>query len=117
MSTPKQEETFYPLLDVLSHGNPMWYEQMRKEAKQKHFMHLDSIDLIATHSNGQPLLLNRMGWAKINLRIAGFIRTPVRDAVQITEAGLAIWERGSCDWDDLYATAAWKQKMGSESPY
>ena len=58
MSIPKQEETFYPLLDVLSHGNPMWYEQMRKEAKQKHFMHLDSIDLIATHSNGQPLLLS-----------------------------------------------------------
>jgi|TARA_B100001093_G_scaffold459061_1_gene471927 restriction endonuclease Mrr len=116
MSVPKQEDAFYPLLDVLAHGKPMWYENMRKRAKEKHFMHLDSIDLIATHSNGQPLLLNRMGWAKINLCIAGFIRTPARDVVQITEAGLAIWKRGTCGWKDLHATAEWQQKMGSEMP-
>ena len=116
MAVPKQEDTFFALLDVLSHGEPMWYESMRKEAKKKHFMHVESIDLIATHSNGQPLLLNRMAWAKINLCIAGFIRTAVRDAVQITEAGLAIWEKGSCCWSDLHETAAWKQKMGSGLP-
>ena len=92
------------------------YESMRKLAKKKHFLHLDSIDLIATHSNGQPLLLNRMGWAKINLCIAGFIRTPARDAVQITKAGMAVWKKGSCHWADLQATAAWQQKMGTNLP-
>ena len=116
MAIPTQEDTFFPLLDILSHGEPMWYESMRKKTKEVHFIHLESIDLIATHSNGQPLLLNRMGWAKINLAIAGFIRTPVRDAVQITDAGLSVWRKGACRWEDLHATDEWKQKMGSNLP-
>ncbi len=103
---------FYPILHILSHGDLMPYEAMRKEVRKVHFNHLDSIDLAQLNKRGESVLMNRIGWAKIYLHAAGFIRQPLRDTLEITDAGLGLAMTGSCRWADLQSTAAWHQKFG-----
>mgnify|MGYP000217325973 CR=1 FL=1 len=112
MPIPSVETTFFPILHVLSHGDLMAYKAMRQEVRRVHFNHLDSIDLAQFNKRGEPVLMNRIGWGKIYLHAAGFIRQPLRDTLEITDAGLGLAMTGTCHWVDLQSTAAWRQKFG-----
>ena len=87
---PKFHETFIPILEVLSSGEVMHYNDLRKMVKDRYYSDLSEEALRLSTQNGDPLILNRIGWAKAYLRQAGFISQPKRGMVQITDKGRTV---------------------------
>ena len=84
---PKFHETFIPILDVLSSGEVIHYNELRKRVRDKHYSNLPN-DLLAQKTNtGDILILNRIGWGKAYLKEAGYLIQPERAMVQITSKG------------------------------
>lgn len=84
---PKFHETFIPILDALSSGEVIHYNELRKRVRDKHYSNLPN-DLLAQKTNtGDILILNRIGWGKAYLKEAGYLIQPERAMVQITSKG------------------------------
>lgn len=98
---PKYHETFIPILEVLKNGLPMHYNDLRKAVRDTYYAHLPDELLQQTTKDGDPIILNRVGWGKAYLKQAGFVYQPVRAMVQITDKGLAALERGSLTMQDI----------------
>jgi len=98
---PKFHQTFIPILDVLSDGEMIHYDELRKKVRDKHYSHLPDEVLKQETKSGDILILNRIGWAKAYLKEGGFLHQPTRGQVQITEKGLRILKKGTLTLKDL----------------
>ena len=84
---PKFHETFIPILDVLSSGEVIHYNELRKRVRDKHYSNLPNDLLAQKTKTGYILILNRIGWGKVYLKEAGYLIQPERAMVQITSKG------------------------------
>ncbi len=84
---PKYHETFLPILQVLSDGKLWHYNDLRKRVRDQFYSDLPEELLTRMTKSGDPLLLNRIGWAKAYLKQGEFVSQPERAMVQITEKG------------------------------
>lgn len=82
---PKFHETFIPILEILSSGEILHYNDLRKRVRDKFYSHLPEDILSQKTKSGDPLILNRIGWGKAYLKEAKFVCQPERAMVQITE--------------------------------
>ena len=98
---PKFHETFIPILDVLSNGELIHYDELRRKVRDKHYSHLPKALLQQQTKSGDPLILNRIGWGKAYLKEGNFLCQPERGQVQITPKGLATLKTGSLSLQDL----------------
>ena len=91
---PKFHETFIPILDVLSDGEVIHYNDLRKKVRDKHYLDLPEEALTKKTKSGDLLILNRIGWGKTYLKKGGFLIQPERAMVQITPKGKKTVETG-----------------------
>lgn len=84
---PKFHETFIPILQVLSSGDVLHYEELRRRVRDQFFAELPNELLEQKTTSGDLLILNRIGWGKAYLKQAKFIAQPRRAYVSITEKG------------------------------
>jgi len=92
---PKYHETFIPILTVLGDGKIIHYNELRKRVRDQFYSDLPQDLLDQKTKAGDPLILNRIGWAKAYLKQAELIMQPERAVVQITEKGKNILNKGS----------------------
>ena len=98
---PKYHETFIPILDVLADGEPLPYNELRMRVRDKHFSHLSPDALSLKTKTGDVLILNRIGWAKSDLKAGRFLHQPQRGVVQIKEKGKKALSRGELTLEQL----------------
>ena len=98
---PKYHETFIPILDVLSSGEIIHYQELKKRVRDKHYSDLSDLLLSETTKAGEPLILNRIGWAKAYLKAGKFVIQPERAMVQITDKGKQMLQKGSLTLSEL----------------
>ncbi len=91
---PKFHETFIPILEVLSTGEILHYNELRKRVRDKYFSHLPEDLLSKKTKTGDLLILNRIGWAKSYLKEGKYIHQPERAMVQITAKGKSALDHG-----------------------
>jgi restriction system protein len=84
---PKFHETFIPILTVLSSGDVLHYEELRRRVRDQFYAELPNELLEQKTTSGDLLILNRIGWGKAYLKQAKFIVQPRRAYVSITEKG------------------------------
>jgi len=101
MDLPKFHETFIPILEVLSSGEIMHYNELRKRVRDKYYSDLPRELLAKKTKSGDQLILNRIGWGKGYLKQAKLIEQPERAMVKITEKGKGILEVGKLTLKDL----------------
>lgn len=100
MELPKWHETFIPILKVLSSGELMHYNELRKKVRDEHYSQLPQELLTMRTKSGDPTLLNRIGWGKSALKIAKLVEYPERGFVQITNKGTEILNKGTFTLQD-----------------
>jgi restriction system protein len=100
-SIPKFHETFIPMLKVLSSGEELHYEELKKRVRDQFYSHLSTELLNQKTSTGNVLILNRIGWAKSYLKEGKFLEYPRRAYVKITEKGLKTLKSGQLSLRDL----------------
>ena len=98
---PKFHETFIPILDILSSGEVVHYNELRKRVRDKFYSHLPEETLSQKTKSGDILILNRIGWGKAYLKEGNFITQPERAMVQITEKGKETLKAGSLTLSQL----------------
>lgn len=101
MDLPKFSETFIPNLKVLSDGKTIHYNELRKRVRDQFYSDLPEELLRLKTKSGDQLVLNRIGWAKSYLKKAGYIESPERAMVRITQKGLDALKRGSLTLRDI----------------
>jgi len=84
---PKFQETFNPILEVLSDGQVLHHRDLLKKVVEKYYSNLPKELLEIKTKSGDPLILNRIAWGKSYLKKGGYIFYPQRGMVQITEKG------------------------------
>jgi restriction system protein len=84
---PKFQETFKPILDILSSGEIMHHRELLKRVVDKYYSNLPKVLLEQKTKSGEILILNRIAWGKSYLKKGGYIIYPERAMVQITEKG------------------------------
>lgn len=86
MPVPSHQTFMRPLLEVLSDGREHVIRQVYSElADRFDLTETDRQELIP--SGSQPLLHNRVGWAKTYLVKAGLVESPRRGVLRITDRG------------------------------
>ena len=68
MPLPKFHETFIPILEVLSDGKIIHYNELRKKVRDEHYSDLPAELLNQRTKSGDLIILNRIGWAKSYLK-------------------------------------------------
>lgn len=101
MELPKYHETFIPILEVLSNGDILHYNELRKRVRDKYYSNLPEELLKKKTKSGDILILNRIGWAKAYLKQGKFIQQPERAMVQITKKGINALKKGSLTLEEL----------------
>jgi restriction system protein len=86
---PKFDETFAPILKVLSNGEVIDHRALVNSVQERFYSHLSKEILDLKTKSGDPLLENRIAWGKSYLKKGGLVHYPKRGQVQITEKGLA----------------------------
>jgi restriction system protein len=89
MELPKFNETFLPILEVLSDGKIIRTRELFKVVEDQYYSELPKELLEKTTKSGDKLLTNRIAWGKSYLKKGGLIHYPQRGYVQITEKGKA----------------------------
>src|SRR5674536_41715 len=84
---PKFNETFNPILEILSNGQIIHHRELLKKVVEKYYSELPEELLDQKTKSGEPLILNRIAWGKSYLKKGGYITYPERGMVQITEKG------------------------------
>jgi restriction system protein len=86
---PKFNETFGPILKILSSGETIHHRDLVRAVREQFYSHLpEELSDLKTKS-GDPLLENRIAWGKSYLKKGGFVHYPQRGRVQITDKGSA----------------------------
>jgi restriction system protein len=101
MNLPKYHETFIPILEVLSSGEMLHYNELRKRVRDKYYSDLPEELLNKKTKNGGLLILNRINWGKVYLKMGKFIERPERAMFKITGKGKGILEKGTLTLKDL----------------
>lgn len=101
MDLPKFHETFIPILEVLSNGEILHYNELRKRVRDKYYSDLPEELLNTKTKNGGLLILNRINWGKVYLKVGKFVERPERAMFKITEKGKRVLEKGTLTLKDL----------------
>ena len=101
MDLPKFHETFIPILEILSNGDILHYNELRKRVRDKYYSDLPQELLNQKTKSGDPLILNRIGWGKGYLKQAKLIEQPERAMVKITEKGKQLLSKGKITLKDI----------------
>jgi len=87
MDLPKFNETFIPILEILSDEKIIRHRELLKIVEEKYYSDLP-IELLENKTkSGEPLIRNRIAWGKSYLKKGGFVHYPERGMVQITQKG------------------------------
>jgi restriction system protein len=89
MDLPKFNETFIPILDILSDEKIIRHGELLKQVEDKYYSDLPKELLEKKTKSGDPLIRNRIAWGKSYLKKGGFVHYPERGMVQITKKGIA----------------------------
>jgi len=87
MELPKFNETFVPILEVLSGGDILHHRELLKRVEDKYYSNLPKELLEKKTKSGDLLIRNRIAWGKSYLKKGGFVHYPERGMVQITQKG------------------------------
>ena len=87
MDLPKFNETFIPILEVLSDEKIIRHGELLKRVEDKYYSNLPKELLEKKTKSGDPLIRNRIAWGKSYLKKGGFVHYPERGMVQITKKG------------------------------
>ena len=87
MDLPKFNETFVPILEILSDGKIIRHRELLKQVEDKYYSDLPKELLDKKTKSGDPLIRNRIAWGKSYLKKGGFVHYPERGMVQITQKG------------------------------
>jgi len=87
MELPKFNETFLPILEVLSNGETIKSRDLIRLVEKRFYSHLPKELLEKTTKSGDRLIENRIAWGKSYLKKGGLVHFPQRGYVQITEKG------------------------------
>lgn len=90
MDIPKFNETFLPILDILSHGKAIRSRELIQLVEDKFYSDLPIELLDKTTKSGDRLIENRIAWGKSYLKKGGLVHFPQRGYVQITDKGKSI---------------------------
>ena len=101
MELPKYHETFIPILEVLSNGEILHYNELRKRVRNKYYSDLPEELLNKKTTTGANVLLDRIGWGKSYLKQGKFLDYPERGMVQITEKGKSALQKGTLTLQEL----------------
>ena len=93
MNLPKFNETFLPILEVLSDGKTLKARELIRAVEKRYYANLPEELLSQTTKSGDRLIENRIAWGKSYLKKGGLVHYPERGHVQITEKGMAARER------------------------
>jgi len=101
MSLPKYHETFLPILNILSNGEPLKSSELSLQVRDKYYSKLPIELLEKKTKSGSNLILDRILWGKSYLKMARFLKYPKRGYVEITEKGKEILKEGNLSLSDL----------------
>jgi len=101
MDLPKFHETFIPILEILSNGETIHYNDLHKKVRDKYYSDLPKELLSKKTSTGANVLLDRIGWAKSYLKQGKFLEYPERAMVKITQKGNYILTKGKLTLQEL----------------
>lgn len=101
MELPKFNETFQPILEVLSTGEVLTNSELHKRVCDKYYSNLPQDLLDKKTSTGANVLLDRINWGKSYLKQGKFVKYPKRAMVQITEKGKFIIKKGGISLEQL----------------
>lgn len=87
MELPKFNETFLPILEVLSNGATIKGRDLIRIVEDKFYSKLPKELLEQKTKSGDRLIENRIAWGKSYLKKGGLVHYPQRGYVQITEKG------------------------------
>lgn len=87
MDLPKFNETFLPILQILSNGEIITGRELVQLVEKKFYSHLPEELLSQTTKSGDRLIENRIAWGKSYLKKGGLVHYPQRGYVQITSKG------------------------------
>lgn len=87
MDLPKFNETFIPILEVLSDEKIVRHRELLKQVEDKYYSDIPKELLEKKTKSGEPLIRNRIAWGKSYLKKGGFVHYPERGMVQITQKG------------------------------
>jgi restriction system protein len=87
MGFPKFNDTFIPILEVLSDGNTISSRELIKTVEDRYYSGLPAEMLAQTTKSGVRLIENRIAWGKSYLKKGGYVQFPQRGFVQITDKG------------------------------
>lgn len=101
MEIPKYHETFIPVLEILSTGEPIDSRELVSRVRDNYYSDLPQELLNQKTSSGANVLLDRILWGKSYLKMAKFVFYPKRGMVQITKKGKRILKAGYLTLRDL----------------
>lgn len=87
MDLPKFNETFIPILEILSDEKVIPHSELLKQVEEKYYSDLPKELLEKRTKSGDLLIRNRIAWGKSYLKKGGFVHYPERGMVQITKKG------------------------------
>ena len=87
MDLPKFNETFLPILEILSNGETISGRDLVQRVEEKFYSQLPELLLSQTTKSGDRLIENRIAWGKSYLKKGGLVHYPQRGFVQITKNG------------------------------
>ncbi len=87
MELPKFNETFLPILEVLSDGKTIRGRELIRLVEERFYSQLPQELLEQTTKSGDRLIANRIAWGKSYLKKGGLVHFPQRGYVQITDKG------------------------------
>ncbi len=90
MDLPEFNETFIPILEVLSDGKTIHHRELLKQVEDKYYSNLPKELLDKKTKSGDILIRNRIAWGKSYLKKGGYLQYPERGMVQITEKGKGV---------------------------
>lgn len=88
LEIPKYNETFNPILEVLSNDEILHRRELIKRVIKNSYLHLPNELLEEKIKSGDVLIENRIAWGISYLKQSEYVQYPKRGFVQITSKGL-----------------------------
>lgn len=90
MDLPKFNETFLPILEILSDDKIIKGRELIRLVEEKFYSQLPQDLLDQNTKSGDRLIENRIAWGKSYLKKGGLVHFPQRGYVQITDKGKSV---------------------------
>ncbi len=88
MTIPKFDQTFLPILEVLSNGETLKTSDLPDKILEKGYFHLSNEELTQKTTTGANIYFDRVSWGVTYLRQGKFVERPSRGFVKITKKGI-----------------------------